>query len=92
MQQDKISGTKYLLTVGELSNFTGDSENAVKDFFQPQELIERGGRKSGIHPAAVKRYLSQRGVDYSFKVVSHINLRGGIGKTTATVTCATRAL
>lgn len=90
--KDGHTALRYLLTLGELYSIVGGDEDTLRNAFRQHEIIERGGRKSGIQPAAVKRYLSQRGVDYSFRIISHINLRGGIGKTTATATCATRAL
>lgn len=42
-------------------------------------------------PAAVRAALSGRGLDYAFRVVAHINMRGGIGKTTASIALAERA-
>lgn len=35
--------------------------------------------------------MEKEGADYSFRVISHLNLRGGCSKTTATVSLATRA-
>ncbi len=47
--------------------------------------------KQPLAPANVKALLQARGVDYRFRTIAHINLRGGIGKTTASTSLALRA-
>ncbi|MBI5814470.1 MAG: ParA family protein [Nitrospinae bacterium] len=41
--------------------------------------------------AASEAILSNGGVDYSFRTIANLNLRGGIGKTTVSINTATRA-
>lgn len=81
---------KYLLTPSELAEVVKKSLPAISKHFRDQ-TIPLSGRRAGIHPDQVKEYLKKAGMDYSFKVISHLNLRGGCGKTTAAVTLATRA-
>ena len=40
----------------------------------------------------MKNFLSETGIDYSFKVVVFANMKGGVGKTTSAVSVATRAV
>ncbi len=44
-----------------------------------------------ISSARVRGFLEERGADFSFRVIAHVNMRGGIGKTTASVALAVRA-
>lgn len=81
----------YLLTVAELAKAIKKHHDEVIKHFSENDFIEINGRISGLHPDAVKSFLKERGVDFSFSVLACINLRGGIGKTTATVSLATRA-
>lgn len=81
---------KYILTPSELAHVVGKSLPAISKHFRDQ-TIPLLGRRAGLHPDHVKEYLKKEGVDYSFRVISHLNLRGGCGKTTAAVTLATRA-
>lgn len=83
---------KYLLTPTELAIVVNKTQSATSRFFRDNKYtVNLGGNRVGIYPEHVKSYLSNRGVDYSFRVISHINLRGGIGKTTASTHLATRA-
>jgi chromosome partitioning protein len=82
---------KYLLTADELAQLLGADASEVRNSFDARHLIPLSGNKKGVRPAAVRHYLSRLGFDYPFKVIAHINMRGGIGKTTSTITAATRA-
>lgn len=82
---------RYLLTAVELAQLVGADASEVRSSFDAQHLIPLGGNKKGVGPAAVRQYLSRLGFVYTFKVIAHINMRGGIGKTTSTITAATRA-
>lgn len=46
---------------------------------------------SNLSAKSIKAYLQKKGVSYAPKVISFINMRGGIGKTTGTVSVATRS-
>lgn len=75
----------------ELALFLGKDKEDFSKEFKNSDVLTLSGRKTGIHPLIVKEYLREKGVDYSFKIIAHINLRGGIGKTTSTITGASRA-
>ena len=91
LREEGNHDSRYLLTAGELARLSGADSSEVKTSFDPRDLIPQGGNKKGVGPAAVRRYLSRLGFAYPFKVIAHINMRGGIGKTTSTVTAAARA-
>ena len=82
---------RYLLTADELAQLVGANASEVRRSFDPRDLIPLGGNKKGVGPAAARQYLSGSGFAYTFRVIAHINMRGGIGKTTSTITAATRA-
>ncbi len=83
---------KYLLTLPELADISGEPESGIKKSFGNESFINLPGNKTALSPGAVKEFLLNLGMDYSFRVLAHINLRGGIGKTTTTITTATRAV
>lgn len=83
---------KYLLTPTELASVVGKSVPGVSKAFKDFETVELAGRRVGLPPELVRQYLEKEGVNYSFRTISHLNLRGGIGKTTASTTLATRAV
>lgn len=81
---------KYAIHAADLARLTGRSEADV--------LASTGGRSigpparnRGLEPADARAVLAHEGYGFPFRVVAHINLRGGIGKTTASITLATRA-
>ncbi len=82
---------KYLLTCEELAVLCGTTENKIKDNLNQNESLSIRGGKTGILPFVVKKFLKKNGIDYSCQVVAIINMRGGIGKTTASINTATRA-
>ncbi|MFH1537852.1 MAG: ParA family protein [bacterium] len=83
---------KYILTTAELCRLCGLPPGAPNRFFSDGELVKMPGGKTGIPSGMVRGFLEQRGADYSFKVLAHINMRGGVGKTTSTISLATRAV
>jgi len=85
---DDVKSRRYLLSAEELAGVAG--EKALSKISSEEFVSLPGGRK-GVLPLAVRRTLEAKGTDYSFRVVAHINLRGGVGKTTCAVTAATRA-
>lgn len=86
-----ISNNKYIVTTFELGNLVGQTEDKVAKAFKNEELISLSRKRIGVPAHLVKEYLMESGVDYSFKVIANINMRGGIGKTTTAITAATRA-
>ena len=94
MMQDgirEVDRPKYLLTTTELGRLIGQTAQEVAESFDGQALVTAPGGKVCIPPSLVKETLAARGVDYSFRVWAHVNMRGGIGKTISTITAATRA-
>ncbi len=80
-----------LLTTRELAAKYGTTIGELEQQFQPDELVRLNAATNGITPTAVRRFLTERGVSYHFRVIVHTTMRGGIGKTTSTITTATRA-
>ncbi len=80
---------KYILTLSELSN--SSKKFIDKTNFESNELIELSNKKLVVKPESVRKLLLQNNVKFKFKVISHINLKGGIGKTTSTVSVSSRA-
>lgn len=85
-----MSTPKYALTVDELGQLTGEPRKKLREELRAVGH-EPAGTTSPLLPAAVRTLLAERGVDYSFRVIGTVNLRGGIGKTTCTITLASRA-
>jgi len=83
--------SKYLLTVAELAELTGETETQILKAFENDRLLRLSRTRTAIPPPLVREYLRRKGFPGGFKVIAHINLRGGVGKTTTTVTAATRA-
>ncbi len=82
MQND----SQYMLTVDELSRVIGRKPKEVLATFDDTGLTLR----SSIKPGVVKQYLNKNGMEYTPKVVAHINLKGGTGKTTSAISLASR--
>lgn len=78
------------MTIAHVSEILQTNEtdliNAVKN-----GSVDHISRNSPIPRDALRALLSDAGWSYEFKTVAHINLRGGIGKTTASITLAARA-
>ena len=82
----------YLISAQELGSLTNQTYRDVLNEFEPEQLIKVTHQRIGILPKEVRNYLSQRGTDFAFKVIVHVNLKGGVGKTVSSITLATRAL
>lgn len=82
----------YLLTTAELARLMGSNARTVGRIFEPGTLANMGGGRMGISGRQVHDLLAAKGLDYGFKVIAHVNMRGGIGKTITTITAATRAV
>lgn len=83
---------KYMLTTLELSKLTGRASGEIKSRARQEKLVGLPGKKFGVPSSQVKNFLSETGIDYSFKVVVFANMKGGVGKTTSAVSVATRAV
>lgn len=86
------SRPKYFLTTLDLSRLTTTTKSEVTHRLELEQLIALPGNKLGVPSSLVREYLSDRGVDYSFKVIVFANMKGGVGKTTSAVSIATRAV
>jgi len=80
-----MTALRYLLTLGELENLIGKTRPPET------ELVNLGGGRWGVPPEAVRRLLRKAGYRYAPRVIVHVNLKGGIGKTTAAISAASRA-
>jgi len=81
---------RYILSPTELASVVNKSLPAITKSFKDHS-IPMGSRRSGLPPELVREYLAKEGIQYEFRVISHLNLRGGCAKTTATISLATRA-
>lgn len=70
---------RYILTPTELAAVVNKSLPAITKSFKDQS-IRLMARRSGLPPDHVREYLEKEGADYSFRVISHLNLRGGCSK------------
>lgn len=79
------------LTTRELSAMTGVAVDTVECFLGPEGAIPLTSATIGATSGGVRRFLEERGVFYQPRIVAHITMRGGSGKTTATISAAVRA-
>ncbi len=79
------------LTTRELSAMTGVAVDTVELFLGPEGTVPLTSVTVGATAEGVRRFLEERGVMYRPRVIAHITMRGGTGKTTATISAAVRA-
>jgi len=89
--ESPIKKSSAFLTVSELAELTGRTPNQIHAVLSENGLAGGAGYTQKIPPKLVREYLNKNGVDYSFRVLAHMNLRGGVGKTVSTVSLAMRA-
>jgi len=80
---------KYTLAFNELNKFF--SFALSKADFEKEDLLRLNGRSQAVKPEAVRRLFVKKSYPIDFQIVAHLNLRGGIGKTTSSVSLASRA-
>ncbi len=80
-----------MLTASELASLVGKRNRDIVISSEKGKGHRLAGNRKGISPGMVREYLTGLGFSYPFSVVAHINLRGGIGKTTSTISAASRA-
>lgn len=85
------SEPSYTLTVDELARALNREYGSVLADLDAESLVRLPSGKWGLPPVGVRDYLGGIGTRYSFQVVAQINLKGGTGKTTTTISAATRA-
>jgi len=83
--------SRYLITAEELGLLTRQTVTRVFQEIDQQQCIKLAPGILGVPPHLAREYLRGRGVDYTSRVIAHFNLKGGTGKTTTTITAATRA-
>lgn len=81
---------KYALSKRELKRMIENGSASFSRSKSIHELLNLSG--AHIAPKAVKSAFKSAGVNYQTKSVAHLNMRGGIGKTTASLSLATRAV
>ncbi len=83
----------YYLNLRELVKLTKTPQKKLLKQLQSHgELYALPANQYGIPATVMRQYLQKRGVKFDFQVIAHANLRGGIGKTTSTVSLASRAV
>ena len=85
-----MSTPRYALTLDELSRLLGEAPETTRESLAALG-VEHVGKTGLVPPPKVRELLEQRGHDYAARVIANVNLRGGIGKTTCTITTASRA-
>lgn len=85
--------SKYILSLKEISEISGKNRSEVEEYiYSEKKDAETDCTNKNINiEEKIKLFFKEQSVDYSFRVISHINLRGGVGKTTCAVTLASRA-
>ncbi len=81
----------YMLTLDELTKLTGQNKKKLFATFPTSTLQKSPSGKWAFPPSQVQEYLGTKWVNYDFKAVAYIYLKGGSGKTVSTITAATRA-
>lgn len=77
----------YAMHIDDLAKSLNLKRSFIEKYF---EFESSDGALSIVTPQSLKNYLSDKGVSFGPKVISFINMRGGIGKTTGTVSVGTR--
>lgn len=80
-----------MISIDEFAGIFRLPKTRLQKAFKKDSLVKMPGGRRGIPPASLRSYFSKKGVDYSFRVIAHINLKGGTGKTTSTISAAARA-
>jgi chromosome partitioning protein len=80
-----------MISTDEFAGIFDIPKDDILKTFEKEALIKMPGGRRGIPPQLLRAYLGEKGVDYSFRVIAYINLKGGTGKTTSTISTAARA-
>lgn len=83
---------RYVMTAEELGLFTQQTPTRVLHDIDQSACLKLASGGVGIPPSLVRAYLIRRGLTYTPRIIAHINLKGGTGKTTTAITAATRAV
>lgn len=89
MKQENPHATP--LTTREISAVTGFPIESVESFLGPGGLVFLTSATKGASADGVRRFFEGQGMSYQPRIIAHITMRGGIGKTTASLSTAMRA-
>jgi chromosome partitioning protein len=85
------SDARFRMGLRELAALTDSSAPILAKKLGPESILQGADGHLGVAPDAVRGILEECGADFTFRTVAHINMRGGIGKTTAALSLAARA-
>lgn len=80
----------YALSKRELKRMLENGSGRFSSNKNILELLQQSG--THVAPEHVQQAFKSAGVDYVSRSIAHLNMRGGIGKTTASLSLATRAV
>lgn len=80
----------YALSKRELKRMLNSGSKKFSSSSKVNDLLQNQG--THILPEHVKSAFKSAGVSYSSQSIAHLNMRGGIGKTTASLSLASRAV
>lgn len=83
---------KYILNHIELARLLSLTPKQLLGKLNASQLVTLERDLYGVPREQVRDLFLDKGASYAFRVISHLNLKGGVGKTTATINVASRAV
>ena len=81
----------YLLSLNELADLLNENRDDLKKQLNSEGIQSESGGRTFVSGEQVRECLQIKGHSFAPTVISHLNLKGGIGKTTASISLASRA-
>lgn len=87
----ETSFPQYVLSLSDLAELLDLPVWQTRRRLGKEQLVDLGGGRPAVLPEVARSVLSEHGYAFEPRIVAHINLKGGIGKTTTAISSATRA-